>query len=247
VKLLKRPKESLILLLTLILLVSMTSFSIVQVITNLLAGVISCLLFDAFFLKLRKIKLFKLSAAFATGLILAILISPSAPLYVFVTASLAAMFSKNFIRLKNFHVFNPAAFGAFTSLIIFNIPISWWAVSYSLTPALITIIGVGYITIIKLKKLPVLVSFYTALIITFLLLNVPLQAIFDYTAIFFVFVMLCEPMTSPNKKTLQLAYGGLAALLSFTLPAELVKDPVIFSLLLVNGMGFYFERVTQKI
>ena len=204
------------------------------------------LLFDAAFLTIRKIKLFRLSAACASGLILSILLPPDVRLTVQIAAPFFAMASKHFLVSKGFHIFNPVAFGVVMVSIFFNVYPSWWAVSYSLVPAILILVLVGYVAIKRVKKGPVLLAFYTSLVIISLIRHENLNFVLDYTTLFFAFVMLCEPVTSPDKPKNQLIYGALVAFLIFITPAvilQIFKDPLIFALLIGNKFSFWRERL----
>src|SRR3990167_7169267 len=97
--------------------------------TNLFAAIIVCagldVLLKKFYLKRSEIK-FPYSAV-VTGIIIGSIISFNAPLLVILLASVVAILSKFFIRLKGMHIFNPATLGLLVALAIFSLADEWWA------------------------------------------------------------------------------------------------------------------------
>ncbi len=251
-KLTRKPKECLIFLLTTLLLLSLFTNSPISVFRNVIVCVSFTFIFDVLFLKIRKIKLFKLSAAIVTGLILSMLIPLGEPVQIYAAASLVAMFSKNFIRLKNFHIFNPAAFGIMVLSLVFGIFPSWWVITSKPIPLILGLAAIGFLVLASLKKWPVFISFYLTFLITFILLrineiglNAVRNALFDYTTIFFALVMLCEPMTSPKTFKNQIIYGAAVGLIAITTPQYMLgifNEPLTFALLIGNIINFKVER-----
>ncbi|MBI4091441.1 hypothetical protein HY419_01665, partial [candidate division WWE3 bacterium] len=234
--------------LILVLMAAAFSFPPFLVLKNVLTTVSFCLLFDLLFLKLRRIKTFRLSAAVVSGLILAVLLSPSSKLEFLALSSLIAMTSKNFIRFSNFHLFNPAAFGALTAGIILADYPSWWAVSFGFAPILIAIGLSGYLSAFKLKKWPTILGFYLtyALLASLGLLN--FERALDFTTAFFVMVMLVEPMTSPDKIFDQIIYSVFVATLAIFTPIQITSffgDIFLYALLAGNILSFYLVRLRK--
>lgn len=206
---------------------------------NLIIATASAVFFDFLFLKIRKIELFPPAAAITTGVILSILMSPTLPVYELIISAGFAMFAKNFIKGVNRHTFNPAAFGALTTSLIFSHAVSWWAASFqSLSSIVFFLILVSplLVSTIRLKRSMITVPFLFAYSLLMLVLNKIqiLDSFFDPTVLFFALVMLPEPQTSPNKKGVQAAFGIFVATAAIIFSKILELDPLILALLTGN-------------
>lgn len=207
---------------------------------------------DFTFVLLRQIKPFPLSGAVVTGLIIGLLTSPNLPWHIPVLAALAAMVYKNFLRFSGKHIFNPAASGLLTASLIFQQPISWWAVSFQqFTPlnllsliAFLALLTPGWISIKIMRRGLTVVSFLFVYLIFSLIrsFTLKLNLLLDPTTIFFSLVMLPEPMTTPSLRREQIVFGLLVGLAASLLP--LPGDPLIFALLLANLGYFVYKRFT---
>lgn len=214
---------------------------------------------DYCFIRLRKIQPFVLSAALVSGLIIGLLAYPLLPWYYLVSVCLLAMASKNFLKMNNRHVFNPAAFGLVVGGLIFSQNVSWWGVifqSLKLNPLsiflFILILVPGYISIFRMRRGRLIVSFLIIFTLTEILLRfnsadtpkVVFSTLLSPLVLFFSMVMLPEPMTSPNNRRLQIFFGAfvgiLAAFFNF-FPFFFLPDTLLVSLL-VGNLVFYWLR-----
>ncbi len=109
---LRIPKVQLTLTLLLIYLTVFRLYPVTQSLYVLVMSLGSIILFDLLFTFIRRRTLFIPFAAIATGLIIALIIDPDATWYQIAVVSGIAMGAKNFIRVSNRHIFNPAATGA---------------------------------------------------------------------------------------------------------------------------------------
>ncbi len=246
------PKIQLILYLGLIYLTAIINYPNFYTFIHLLLGVFYTVAADLIFLRIRKVKLFLPSAAVVTGIIIALLISPNQPFYIPIIAAVLAMFSKNFIRVNNKHIFNPAAFGLFMAGIILGFNISWWGVSFqNLLPLkleslfFLILLLPALLSVIKLRRWGNVVTFLFVYYLTSFILtrNFGFNTLLDPTAIFFSLVMLPEPITSPVKINKQIMFGVMVAVLSYLLVmpeilAELIPDPLVAALLISNVIFF---------
>lgn len=259
------PKIQFSLLLFLIYLSSFLINPSVQLVFHLLLVVGSVIFFDYLFLKMRKIQPFLLSAAVVTGLIVTLLSDPSISIYQTILICAFAMLSKNFVRIRNSHIFNPAGFGLFFGGIIFNFTVSWWGVSYQrLFPInlmsfilFLMLVAPGWISAIRMKRYNIIFPFilFYSLLLLILIRQFNFEfltnTLIDPTVLFFALVMLPEPMTTPNKIFKQLLFGVFVAITAvivslplFNIPFfgfNLVSDPLIFALLLGNLIFFKFK------
>jgi Na+-translocating ferredoxin:NAD+ oxidoreductase RnfD subunit len=236
------------------------SHSYLSILTLLLA-LATALISDLIFVKLRKVETFFPSAAIVSGLIIGLLTYFQLPWYQVVTTGIIAMISKNFLRLNDRHIFNPAGFGLFITTLIFHQSVSWWGVSLqSLSLNIVSIflflivISPGFVSMIRLKRYFIPISFFCTYIffvslLRFLQHNFNLITILQVTLLssiilFFSLVMLPEPMTSPNKPKWQIIYGAfvgmLATLLSLYFP-NYFPDIFIGALLIGNALAFKFK------
>ncbi len=260
-QLIKTAKIQMSILLLMIALTAILYFHSYLSILTLSVALASTLISDIIFIKFRKIEPFFPSAAIVSGLIIALLTFFQLPWYEVIATAVLAMIAKNFLRIHNRHIFNPAGFGLFTTSLIFHQSVSWWGVSFqklSLSAVslllLLIVISPGYVSMIRLKRYLIPVSFFCSYI-----LFIGLQRLFQHnfnpiiilqvtllssTILFFSLVMLPEPMTSPNNPKLQIIYGAcvgiLATLLSLLFP-NYFPDMLIGALLIGNALFFKFR------
>lgn len=193
---------------------------------------------DFFFLKLRGKPLFFPSAAIVSAVIIALLLPPNLPWNQVFLFGFLAMLSKNFLRVSQRHIFNPAAFGLLVGGIILSQNTSWWGVSWqqveSSPLAFIILLTPYLVSSLKMRRFRTQLSFLGF----FAFLTVFGQAkglLLDPTLLFFAAVMLPEPMTTPVKSISQLAFGVTVALIS---TIGYFPDPLLFALLVGNVLFF---------
>lgn len=261
-KIFNTPKIQLSGALLLIFISSAINYNSPVFLINLLTAVSSAVIFDLIFLKLRKIKLFLPSAAIASGLIITLLNSPIRPLYELILICAIAMFFKNFLRISNRHIFNPAGIGLFLGSVIFNHSVSWWGVSFQNlfspgTKSLILyfiLLSPALISIIKMKRYRITLSFLLAYALAIFVLNRSVSLInvfFDPTVIFFSIVMAPEPMTTPNRHSRQILFGILLGITAIILSLPLfnlhfnninfIPDSLIGALIISNLIFYKYK------
>ncbi len=211
--------------------------------------------FDLLFTFMRKRVFFIPYAAIATGLIIALIIDPSALWYQIVVICAIAMGSKNFIRISGKHILNPAASGLFIGGIVLNLGVAWWGTSFQeiikfefknliffsilLLPSLVS----AY----RMQRFGSILSFYTVYLVSTFILNPNLisssflQTLLNPSIIFFATVMLPEPMTSPVNLKRQIFYGVVIAIITFILRRGLFPDLLTPALLLGNILFFKYR------
>jgi len=255
---LKLPKVQMSLALIAIYLSAFGQLPFEQYLYVLVVSLGSTMLFDLVLSYARTRKLFIPHAAMVTGMILTLLVDPSLPWYKITTIAFIAMAAKNFVRINNKHIFNPAATGLLAGNFIFGSNIAWWGSSfhYSNTFSIQTLIlyiillSPLYISAYRMRKYYSILSFlaiYTAItIFSFgnLSINTLFIAVLNPTLLFFSSVMLPEPLTSPHERNKQLLFGFSVAALNFILILNIVAgnifipDPLIVSLLIANIIFF---------
>lgn len=162
-------------------------------------------------------------SSYITGLILALIIAPAAPSTDFLFllfASVIAMASKYLIAIRQKHIFNPAAFAVLITALFAGQAAVWW-VGGSLAMLPFVLLG-GILVVRKLQRFDLALSFLGAAIASAVLgallsnLDVAysLRSMFTHSPIFFfVSIMLTEPLTTPPRRSLRLAYGALVGAL----------------------------------
>lgn len=264
-KLLSNSKNQLALTLILIVLSVVVYYQDFSLVLHFLLASLIAVLVDLLTLKIRGINLFFPGAAIVTGLIVALLHPPTAPIYQLFTITTVAILLKNLLRIGNRHIFNPAASGLFLGGVIFGQNVSWWGVSFqnllgTLFPNLIyflILLTPAIVSMILMRRFRITLIFLAVYILLFQLISqrldfsMTINSLLDPTLLFFALVMLPEPMTSPHNHIRQLMFGGLVAiigvLISFPLlnlpltSVGLLPDSLILSLLIGNLIFFKFR------
>lgn len=202
-----------------------------------LAAVISAVAAEALILYF-KTKKFQISeSAGITGLIIGYVLSSDELWWKFVLAASLAILSKYLIRFQKKHIFNPAAFGLFLTIVFFGGNTQWrgtylW---YILAPF-------GVYFAYKIKKTEVVIGYALVAFILFaaqaFLQRVSLWNIFLYFSYFYIFVMVIEPKTTPLNSAAKYLFGmGLAGLIFVLTEAGVRFDAEIFGLLVMNAAG----------
>ena len=182
-----------------------------------------------------KNKKFALSeSSIISGLIIGYVISSDQPWWIFASVSLLAIASKYLIRRNKKHLFNPAAFGIFSVILLFNASTQWKG-----TYAWYILIPFGLYFIIKIKKIELLLSYIVTTLLIFVIQAViqktPIFNIFGYLSFFYIFIMLIEPTTTPIKPFGKIIFGICAAVLIFILTEAGIKfDAELAALLILN-------------
>lgn len=209
-----------------------------------LVAVISALSIEALFLYLRTRKFQITESAIISGLIIGFVLSSDEPWWKFVFASALAIISKHLIRIQKKHIFNPAAFGIFLTLVIFNSSTQWKG-----TYLWYVLVPFGLYFIYKIKKFEVLISYVFVSLALFgtqaVLAKVPVFHIFGYLSYFFIFVMMIEPRTTPVKPLGKYLFGSSVAGLIFVL-TEIGAgfDVELFSLLAINASVLLLNKLS---
>ena len=165
------------------------------------------------------------SGAILTGLIVAMILSPLEPWYVGASASVAAIASKQLLRVRSANVFNPAAFGLVATYALFRPAQSWWGAMPDLPlPALALLVATGLFITDRVNKMPLAQAFLGSYFLLFTIAAFAgdpghVAAMFRppnlHMALYFAFFILTDPPTSPVKYRDQIVYGVLVAGSSF--------------------------------
>jgi len=213
---------------------------------SVLVAVISALVIESsiFYLKTKTSQITESSVI--TGLIIGFVLSGDEVWWKFVFASALAILSKHLIRFQKKHIFNPAAFGIFLSIILLQASTQWrgtylW---YILVP-----FGIYFVN--KLKKTGVLIGYALVSLLLFgsqaMLQKVSFWDIFGYLSYFYIFVMVIEPKTTPLKTMGKYLFGAGTAALIFILTGAGAKfDVELFSLLAMNVTVPLLNKLSSK-
>lgn len=243
------PKVQFLITLFLIFLTALAnqpSFEAVRIVTLSLFFTVAS---DLFFTFLRKRELFVPYAALVTGLIISLTINLRLPWYDILLITSISMGTKNFLRITNRHIFNPAGIGLVVGGILLRQNVSWWGTSsQTILP-----FGVKHALFFLVLLLPSLISGYRmrrygsilSFLITYTLLllfmnhfnfRVLQTTLFDPTVLFFSIVMLPEPMTSPVKLKKQIPYGIFVAMTAILVSSSFVGAILTSHHLLPDGL-----------
>lgn len=190
----------------------------------LFIAVISALAADFLFMYFRKEKLRFDDSSVISGLIIGFVLSCNQSWWIFSLAAIFAIASKYLVRFNNKHIFNPAGFGIFLTVLFFHGFSQWKGASiwYIMAPF-------GIYFVYKIKKLEIIVSYILAFLILFGFKG------FGYFNYFFASVMLIEPKTTPVTKRGKIIFGlGVAILLFILTKLNFPYEAEVFSLLVMN-------------
>lgn len=161
-------------------------------------------------------------SVYATGIILALIVSPSQPFshLVFLGwVALLAMASKYILAIHKKHIFNPAALAVALTAAAIGQSANWWVSNSYLTP--FVLVG-GLLIVRKLRRYDLVFSFLASAIVSVLVFNFfrggdiwfILEKILFYSPVLFLgFAMLTEPSTTPATKNTRMLYGALVGFL----------------------------------
>ncbi|MHB8155086.1 MAG: RnfABCDGE type electron transport complex subunit D [Candidatus Omnitrophota bacterium] len=203
-------------------------------------AVLSALCVESVVLYFRS-KVWKITeSSMITGLIIGYVLSSDQSWWKFPVAGALAILSKYLIVFKKKHIFNPAAFGIFLTLILFGVSTQWKG-----TYAWYILLPCGVYFAQKIGKLQIVISYLLAALVLFgtqaIMHRIPLGHILGYLSYFYIFVMIIEPKTSPVKPSGQIIFGAGIAVLIFMLTEFGARfDVELFSLLVLNLGTFLF-------
>lgn len=204
-------------------------FSPQSLIYSTLVLIIVCFATNQLFAKLFKIPA-NVESAYITAFILACIIIPPnlagyslsaflTPLPFLIAAGALAMASKYIVAIRDKHIFNPAALGAYAAVLILGQhEIGWWIGSIYMLPA----VAIGGLLIThKIRRFDLVLSFFI-----FAAISLSLTALEPWTGLglvnylfsslavtFFATVMLTEPQTTPPTRPRRIVYGAITGAL----------------------------------
>ena len=221
----RTPKGLLLIILAVLVAIAQPSGRLHFVLPGVFLAVVAAGLLDAIILRTAHEEWEFPSGAVLTGLLIAMVLSPHEPWYVFVWTSAIAIACKYIFRTRSANVFNPAAFGLVATFYMFNTGQSWWGALPEVSPyALIVLFAAGIFMADRVKKIPMVLIFLGAYFLLFSLtayVSAPVNVaeIFrtpDFQSVlFFAFFILTDPPTSPVTYRDQLICGAMIAVASY--------------------------------
>ncbi len=209
-------------------------------------AVISSIGIESAILFFKNKKIIITESSVISGLILGYVLASDNAWWIIVLASLIAICSKYLLRIKQNHLFNPAALGIFLVTLLFGASTQWkgtylW---YILLP-----FGLYFIS--KIRKLEVLIGYGLTALSLFgiqaIIQKVPLLNIFGYLGYFYIFIMLVEPRTTPVKPLGKLLFGMGVAVMIFILTEAGVKfDAELCALLVLNLSVPLLNKIPER-
>ncbi len=210
--------------------------------TAVIIAVISAIAIESliFFVKTRTFRITE--SSIISGLIIGYVLSSDNALWIFILASVSAILSKHFICLKQRHLFNPAAFGIFLSIILFGASTQWkgtyfW---YILLPF-------GLYFVYKIRKIEIISGYAVVTLALFaiptVLQGAPLRNIFGYLSYFYIFVMVVEPKTSPFGFAGKVLFGIVVSVISFVMYRVNLPFDADLPALLMGNLIFQLSRI----
>lgn len=260
----RHPKIQFIILLSLLFLITMFHLDIITSLKLLVLCVGGAALFDVLFAKIKKQEIQIPYSGIITGLILTLIIDPGAAWYQVLVIVVAATGIKDFLRISDRHIFNPAASGLLVGFFLFGLSPSWWGPTpYSFDKMhpvniglAVSVFALAYVSCYRFKRYFNVISYLVVSIIlqTILLgstFSNAISAMINPGSLFFALVMLPEPMTTPVNKIKQVLFGVLVAGVNLGLVYGLstgafsgianFPDTSIIALLLANLLFFKFR------
>jgi enediyne biosynthesis protein E5 len=221
----RTPKGLLLIVLVILIAIAQPAGRVHFVLPGVFLAVIVAGVLDAIILQIAHEEWEFPSGAILTGLLIAMVLSPHEPAYVFVWTSGFAIASKYIFRTRSANVFNPAAFGLVATFYMFNTGQSWWGALPEVSPYALTVLfAAGIFMADRVKKLPMVLIFLGVYFLLFTItsyLSAPANAaeIFrtpDFQSVlFFAFFILTDPPTSPVSYHDQLICGAMIAVASY--------------------------------
>ncbi|MFA7249714.1 MAG: RnfABCDGE type electron transport complex subunit D [Dehalococcoidia bacterium] len=165
--------------------------------------------------------------AILTGLVVAMILDPYAPVHVAAVAAATGIAAKHLLRAGSANIFNPAVLGLVLAHLLFGQGESWWGAlpGYGVLGLLVVLLP-GIWIADYVNKLPLVLTFLGTYFSLFTLTGlgpagIEVAEIFRspgvHMAVFFAFYMLDDPPTSPARYRDQLWYGALVAAMAYAL------------------------------
>ncbi len=252
----KTPKGLLLLGLGSLTLVAMLGVGFTQAIPHVLSAMLVAALVDVALMIVDRGDWSFPSGALLTGLIVALVLSPSENFYIAGLTAALAIASKYIFRTRWSNVFNPAALALVVSYFAYGTEQSWWGALPTLPPvAMLLVLGVGVFIADRVNKMPLVLTYLGAFfglfaLTAFLGNAVGVQEVFRSpdanAALFLALFMLDDPPTSPNRYRDQVVFGILAAVTSYAIYMTVGAVYYLPAGILVANAWESWHRVSER-
>ncbi len=242
----RTPKGLLLLLFAPLLLVAVPAEGVRRVGPSLVAAAAVAMLVDAPILRARDGRWTFPSGALLTALIVAMVLSPTAPWYVAAVASAIGVVAKYMARTRSANVFNPAALGIVVTYYAFGAGQSWWGALGGLPPvAVVLLFGTGIFIADRVNKMPMVLVFlgaYYLMLTAAAFVGDPSRVVEVFrppdsqAALFFAFFILTDPPTSPVRYRDQMICALIVAVSSVLVFERLGAAHYLLSGVLVGNL-----------
>jgi Na+-translocating ferredoxin:NAD+ oxidoreductase RnfD subunit len=196
------------------------------------------------------------SGALLSGLIVALILSPTEPIYVPLITAAIAVNSKYLFRARGRHIFNPAAIALVAAYFLFGSAQNWWGALPNLpVPFLVVLLVAGIFIADRVNKLPMVLPFLGCFFLLFTLVSfvgdpARVAEIFRApdlnAALFFALFMLSDPPTSPARYCDQVWFGLIVAVSAFVIYLTLGGLYYLPAALLIGNAWEAWRRVTAR-
>jgi enediyne biosynthesis protein E5 len=252
---LRTPKAALTLVFVPLLLLGGVATGWPVVVPHVLAALAGAILVDLALGRALRRRLSWPSSALLSGLIVAFVLGPSEPHWVTFAVGALATGSKNLLRTRLGHVFNPAALALVLSVPLFGTGQSWWGALANLSPLwLVLLLAGGAFILDRLNKFPLALTFlgiYFGLFAFGALLEPGrvaemFRVPFVNAACFLACFMLTDPPTSPGRRDDQVWFGGLVAIVSAVAQLVGVGQTYLLVGLLAGNLVLFGRRSASR-
>lgn len=217
----RTPKGLLLAILPLLAVFAARHEGVERILPELIGAALGAALLDVVLARITRGVWFFPSGALLSGLIVALIVSPTEPLRVAIATAMLAVNSKYLFRARGRHIFNPAALALVAACLLFASGQNWWgALANVPAPLVVVLIAAGVFIADKVNKMPMVLVFLAAYLAIFTgvaLLGDPSRAAEIFrapdinAALFFAFFMLTDPPTSPARYRDQAIFGIVVA------------------------------------
>lgn len=248
----RTPKGLLAAILIAIASLGMAPQGAARVLPGVVAPIAAAMLLDACILRWRRQAWIFPSGALLTGLIVAMVLSPSESPAIGALTAVSAVASKYLLRFRTANVFNPSALALVAAAVALGSAQSWWgALSELPAPALVLMLAGGWFIAQRVNKLPSVLAFLGAYFALFSISALggnsgQVAEIFRppdlQAALFLAFFMLDDPPTCPIKHVDQVWYGSIVAAAAATLYLSFGVAYFLLAGLLAGNLWEFWRR-----
>jgi Na+-transporting NADH:ubiquinone oxidoreductase subunit NqrB len=252
----RTPKGLLLIVLPLLAGVAIVHEGLHRALAGVLAAMLGAALIDVGVVRSTRGVWFFPSGALLSGLIVGLILSPTAPVYVPLLTAMIAVNSKYLLRALGRHIFNPAALALVAAYFLFASGQDWWGALPNLpVPFIALLLAAGIFIADRVNKLPMVLTFLGGYFLLFTLVSflgdpARVAELFRapdiHAALFFALFMLTDPPTSPARYRDQVWFGLIVAVACFVIFLTLGGLYYLPAGLLIGNAWEAWRRVTAR-